>query len=53
MTTSSIATPVTCLDHGTNLRDFTGARLGLFVHDGLYSMLGRGEWVLNREQIPV
>lgn len=53
MTTSSIATPVTCQDHGTNLRDFTGARLGLFVHYGLYSMLGRGEWVLNREQIPI
>lgn len=31
---------------------FVRARYGLFVHYGLYSLLGRGEWVLNREQIP-
>jgi alpha-L-fucosidase len=31
---------------------FVKARYGLFVHYGLYSLLGRGEWVLNREQIP-
>jgi alpha-L-fucosidase len=28
------------------------ARLGMFCHWGLYSLLGRGEWVMNREQIP-
>lgn len=32
---------------------FTGARYGLFIHYGLYSLLGRGEWVLNREQVPI
>ncbi len=32
--------------------DFTGMRYGMFVHYGLFSMLGRGEWVMNREQIP-
>ena len=31
---------------------FTEARFGLFVHYGLYSLLGRGEWVMNREAIP-
>jgi alpha-L-fucosidase len=31
---------------------FTEARYGLFIHYGLYSLLGRGEWVMNREQIP-
>ncbi len=31
---------------------FEDLRFGLFVHYGLYSMLGRGEWVMNREQIP-
>ncbi|MCG3148195.1 MAG: hypothetical protein PCFJNLEI_01638 [Verrucomicrobiae bacterium] len=31
---------------------FAEARYGLFVHYGLYSLLGRGEWVMNREQIP-
>jgi alpha-L-fucosidase len=29
------------------------ARLGMFVHWGLYSQLGRHEWVMNRERIPV
>lgn len=32
---------------------FTDARFGLFVHYGLYSLLERGEWVLNREKIPL
>jgi alpha-L-fucosidase len=35
-----------------NMDWFTEARYGLFVHYGLYSMLGRGEWVMNRESIP-
>ncbi len=30
---------------------FEEARFGLFIHWGLYSLLGRGEWVMNREQI--
>jgi alpha-L-fucosidase len=30
---------------------FVDARYGLFVHYGLYSLLGRGEWVRNRERI--
>jgi alpha-L-fucosidase len=29
------------------------ARFGLFVHWGLYAQLGRHEWVMNRERIPV
>jgi len=32
---------------------FVNSRYGLFIHYGLYSLLGRGEWVLNREQIPL
>lgn len=32
---------------------FSQARYGLFIHYGLYSLLGRGEWALNREAIPV
>lgn len=35
-----------------NMDWFVDARFGLFVHYGLYSMLGRGEWVMNREAIP-
>ena len=29
---------------------FNDARFGLFIHYGLYSMLERGEWVMNRER---
>jgi alpha-L-fucosidase len=32
---------------------FAEARYGLFVHYGLYSLLERGEWVWNREEIPL
>lgn len=32
---------------------FVNARYGMFVHYGLYSLLGRGEWTMNRERIPV
>ncbi len=32
---------------------FGGARFGLFIHYGLYSLLGRGEWVQLHECIPV
>ncbi len=31
--------------------EFRNAKLGLFVHFGLYSVLGRGEWVMCRERI--
>jgi alpha-L-fucosidase len=40
-------------NYETNLAEFRSARLGLFVHLGLYSLLGRGEWALNRERIPL
>jgi len=33
-------------------RWFAEARYGLFIHYGLYSLLGRGEWAMNREHIP-
>jgi len=29
------------------------ARFGMFIHYGLYAQLGRGEWVMNRERIPL
>lgn len=29
------------------------ARFGLFIHWGLYAQLGRHEWAMNRERIPV
>ncbi len=30
---------------------FVSARYGMFLHFGLYSIPGRGEWVMNRERI--
>ena len=32
---------------------FADARFGLFIHYGLYSILGRGEWAMYHEAIPV
>src|SRR3982751_2800666 len=32
---------------------FQDARFGLFVHWGVYSVLGDGEWVMNNRRIPV
>jgi len=32
---------------------FQNARYGMFFQYGLYSLLGRGEWVMNKEEIPV
>ncbi len=35
-----------------NIRWFTNARFGMFIHWGVYSLLGRGEWVRYLEAIP-
>jgi alpha-L-fucosidase len=32
---------------------FQQARFGLFIHWGVYSVMGDGEWVMNVQQIPV
>lgn len=32
---------------------FNQARYGMFIHWGPYSVAGRGEWVANRERIPL
>lgn len=39
--------------HEQNVQEFAGLRLGIFIHYGLFSLLGRGEWVMNREGIPI
>jgi alpha-L-fucosidase len=31
---------------------FKNARFGMFIHWGLYSLIGRGEWVMRHELIP-
>src|SRR6185436_16628751 len=32
---------------------FRGARFGLFIHWGVYSQLGQGEWVMQNRSLPV
>ena len=32
---------------------FNEARYGMFIHWGAYSVAARGEWVMNRERIPL
>ncbi len=38
---------------GASVEWFRHAGFGLFMHYGLYSQLGRGEWVMYRDKIPV
>jgi alpha-L-fucosidase len=33
-------------------KDFQNRKFGLFVHWGIYSLLGDGEWVMHAENIP-
>jgi alpha-L-fucosidase len=35
------------------LKNFQDIRYGMFIHWGLYSLIGRGEWVMHQEKIPV
>ncbi len=39
--------------HAANLAWFREAKMGLFIHYGLYSQLGQGEWVQFNSRIPV
>jgi alpha-L-fucosidase len=34
-------------------RWFQDAKFGLFVHWGVYSLLGKGEWVMNNDKLPI
>lgn len=40
-------------DRERRLKWFREARFGMFIHWGLYAQIGRHEWVMNRERIPV
>jgi alpha-L-fucosidase len=40
-------------DKARRMRWWREARFGMFVHWGLYAQLGRHEWVMNRERIPI
>jgi alpha-L-fucosidase len=34
-------------------RWFEDAKFGLFIHWGVYSLLGKGEWVMNNDKLPI
>ena len=40
-------------DRERRLQWFKAARFGMFIHWGLYAQMGRHEWVMNLERIPV
>jgi len=41
------------MSDGTHAQElFADRKFGLFIHWGLYAILGRGEWVLHNEQLP-
>jgi len=40
-------------DMDQRLAWFRAARFGVFIHWGLYAQLGRWEWVMNLERIPI
>lgn len=44
--------PVEYRSHEDSLRWFDEARLGMFIHFGLYAILGRGEWRQLVDKIP-
>ena len=52
-TTSEVELTPEQLDRDRRLQWFRAARFGMFIHWGLYAQLGRHEWVMNRERIPV
>jgi alpha-L-fucosidase len=41
------------IDRERRLKWFRAAKFGMFIHWGLYAQLGRREWVMNRERIPL
>lgn len=54
MTAAGLAGPsLAAPSRAQTLKWFRQAKFGLFMHYGVYSVLGRGEWVQLREAIPV
>ena len=41
------------MEKNERMKWWSEARFGMFIHWGLYSLLGRGEWVMLVERIPV
>jgi alpha-L-fucosidase len=50
--TAPAETPAEKADRGRRLAWWREAKFGMFIHWGLYSVLGRHEWVMEMEGIP-
>jgi alpha-L-fucosidase len=54
LTSISVAAQYTPSPENLKSREwFENARFGLFIHWGVYSTLGDGEWVMNNQEIPI
>src|SRR5438034_3311892 len=51
--TQTPETPAQKADRERRMKWWHEARFGMFIHWGLYSVLGRHEWVMENEGIPV
>jgi alpha-L-fucosidase len=52
-TAQSQETPELLADRERRMKWWHEARFGMFIHFGLYSVMGRHEWVMEEEGIPV
>ena len=50
---TSPASPEATAQHDARMEWWHEAKFGMFIHWGLYAIPARGEWVMNREKIPV
>src|SRR5712691_10295099 len=52
-TNKPVPQPGTPPDHERRMTWWHEAKFGMFIHWGLYSVIGRHEWVMENEGIPV
>ncbi|PYU20897.1 MAG: alpha-L-fucosidase, partial [Acidobacteria bacterium] len=52
-TQAAIASSASEADRQRRMKWWHEARFGMFIHWGLYSVIGRHEWVMENEGIPV
>jgi alpha-L-fucosidase len=45
--------PATSEENAQARRWFKDAKVGLFIHWGIYSLLAKGEWVMDNDRIPI
>ena len=45
--------PATTEENARARRWFKDAKFGLFIHWGVYSLLGKGEWVMEHDKLPI